>query len=194
MPFPKSPSKPAFGKLKLVIKPPGVTVEAEASPEIPLGPQDSIIRFKPPAGFSVDESLCDLITRQESAAFKALDEIERRYLKCAPCRKRGYNAVSLEQARRAVVRAAVFLRGQISQPMKLLISHDKSGDVYLELSYSGGVARPKTVFMLFVGSESDKPSRIAHHQHYMSLQDMEEIPYSQEQLDKSLVWLLDTKG
>ncbi len=189
MPFPKSPSKPAFGKFKLVIRPPGVTVEAETEP--PPGPEDSVIRLRPPAGFSVDESLDDLVTRQESAAFKALEEIERRYLKCAPCRKKGYNPLALEQARRAVVRVAAFLRGRLAEPMKLLISHDKSGDVYLELSYSGGVARPRTVFVLFAGSESDKPSRIAHHQHHLKLEDLEEIPYSEEQLDKSLVWLLE---
>lgn len=195
MPFPKSPIKPALGKFKLVIKPPGVSVETETGPEISAAPNDHAIKFKPPAGFSVDESLEDLLKRQERVAFKTLDEIERRYLKCAPCRKKGYNPASLDQARWATIQIAGTLRARnMTEPVKLLISHDKSGDIYLELSYSAGVAQPKTFFVVFAGAESEKPSRIARHQHHMRLEDLEEITYSDKELQSSILWFLDTKG
>ncbi len=136
MTFPRSPSKPVSGKLKLSIKAPtSVEVTTDPGVSVPPGSNDSDIKFTLPPGFGIDSNLDMVVARQQAAARKSVEEIEKRYGKCAPCRSKGFWQGMTLSIRQAIDQVDSAFKGKLTVAPSLVISHEKNGDITFEVRH-----------------------------------------------------------
>ncbi len=179
--FPKPPSRPASGKLKLIIKPSHKEIEAEVSPAIPAGTSDSLISFKVPAGFSIATNTESLLAAQISGSLSSLDIIEARYLKCKTCRNTGYSSQNIETAKRVLKEINNLT---ISFAPHIFISHDKSGDIYLNLEVD-----KKLLYIRFCSPTSIKEGHDHQIGLYLNNELQEILSFDDVNLRSSLEWV-----
>ncbi len=136
MEFPKAPSKKTSGKVRFVIKPPGVETAVEPEPVPPEpGPDDRAIKLKLPPGFLLDDSFDSFLLRQKKNALLSIDGIEARYNKCGACKKKNYSQELLDEARLLVEQIASDLLGSVFTTVQLVIGHDKNGEISVHTTY-----------------------------------------------------------
>lgn len=180
--FPKAPSKPLSGQLQIIIAPPGFSVASDVEPEIPAGSDDNLLNFSLPTGFTIDESLDSLLARQIKNTLQSLDEIERRYLNCGPCRKKAYNPTVLNNARAAVKQAERIFSGALNKSITILLNHDVSGEISIEITY-----KPKTVIFVFM----EKNSGNFEIGTFDAAGFVDRVTYSEEAGSQKIAWLLE---
>ncbi len=183
MSFPKLPSKSISGKLKLVIKAPtSVEVEAEREPAmmVPPGSDDKEIKFKLPLGFGMDSMIEDQVKRQMISVHKALDEIEKRYSKCVPCRKKGYWDGATVSIRKCIDLVGPSFAGKITTAPSLIISHEKNGDISFEVRY-----QTRTLFI--ISRAASKDSIIGLFERSVEVSNG---PFEIEDYSKKLLWVI----
>jgi hypothetical protein len=175
MSFPKSPSKPVSGKLKLVIKNP-TEVIVDASPTVSDGPDDGELKFKLPAGFGLDMDLGAVLERQLTTAHKSITEIEKRYLACSNCRRKDYNPEGIAAIRLCIDLIGNTVKDKISVTPKILLAHEKNGNISLEATVGDrSVIAVSTPTGILLGTYN----RYVIH---------EEAPMSRETYEKMLLW------
>ncbi len=114
-----------------MIRPPGQTVQVDATPT--PGTDDGEISFKLPPGYGLDTDLDDVLIRQLISAHKAVDEIEKRYKECSSCRRKDYNPEGMRVLRSAIDLVGTILTGKLSTSTRIILGHEKTGDISLEV-------------------------------------------------------------
>ena len=178
MTFPKSPAKSVSGRLRLMIRPAGASVEVETTPELPPGSDDGDIKFKLPPGFGLDTDLDDVLARQLVAAIKGVKEIEARYQKCSNCRKKDYNPEGLVVLLDAITTAGIHLKGKLPATSRIILGHEKTGDISLEV----GIQDRSVILMV------RKSGNILGKYERHIIQG--EAPFSDEEWQSMLLWTI----
>lgn len=181
MTFPRSPSKPITGGVKLVIKSPEVAVNLDSEPDVPAGSADGVLDFKLPSGFVMDNGLNSLLDRQIDNALRSLDEIESRYLKCGSCRRKDVDFEALLIARYVLNTVRNLCSSALIKPLTITVAHHESGEIKVEVFYLS------KVLMFFFAHRALKSNLIGFYENNVFIDSRN---FSEESCNDLLIWLL----